>query len=373
MSNIKRIIVVVVIIVAVLLISSSFVGSNIMDRAIIIGLGVDACEEGVRLTAEVVSPGSSGEKVGTFSKTVSASAQSVGQAIQRIAELTGKEASLGRCLILILGQELYETQDFSDVIDYFINSDSFKESSAIACCQGSAEQIINKGSVLMQSVSLAVTALIQDQANKTAIVTNNVLEYALSQRDMLKTGFINKVKYVQSDNSDPQNPDKDQGYFALDEIAVFRQNKLACMLDREEMRGFSLFEDSVLGDTFSSEASGKLLTLNINSKKVDKKLKDGEITVKIKLFAKLARNDSADIEGIFIAQDAKEIPKETIADVTEQVRVLAQALLDKQTEYNFDVLGLHELYRQSFGTSKELENKPMDEFKVNLEVEIKEK
>ena len=42
MSNIKRIIVVVVIIVAVLLISSSFVGSNIMDRAIIIGLGVEA-------------------------------------------------------------------------------------------------------------------------------------------------------------------------------------------------------------------------------------------------------------------------------------------------------------------------------------------
>ena len=223
MSDIKRIITFLIVIVAVMLVASSFVGSNIMDRAIIIGLGVDLREEGVRLTAEVVSPGSSGEMAGTFSKTVSANGQSVGQAIQRIAELTGKEASLGRCLILMLGQDLYENQDFSDVIDYFINSDSFKESSAIVCCQGSAEDLINKGSVLSQSVSLAVSALVQDQANKTAIVTNNILEYALSQRDLLKTGFINKVKYVESDNSDPQNPDKDQGYFAMDEIAVFRQ------------------------------------------------------------------------------------------------------------------------------------------------------
>ena len=145
------------------------------------------------------------------------------------------------------------------------------------------------------------------------------------------------------------------------------------VLDREEMRGFSLFEDSVLGDTFSSKASGKLLTLNINSKKVNKKLKDDEITVTIKLYAKLARNDSADIEGVFIAQDEKEIPKETITDITEQARVLAQALLDKQTEYNFDVLGLHDLYRQKFGSSRQLDDKPMEEFKVNLEVEIKEK
>lgn len=373
MSDIKRTIIVIVIIVAVILVSSSFVGSNIMDRAIIIGLGVDLCGDGVRLTAEVVSPSSSGEMVGTFSKTVSANGKSVGQAIQRIAELTGKEASLGRCLILVLGQELYESIDFSDIIDYFINSDSFKESSAIACCEGTAEDLINKGSVLLQSVSLAVTALIQDQASKVAIVTNNLLEYALSQLDMLKTGYMNEIKYVQSDNSDPQNPDKDQGYFALDKIAVFRENKLECMLNREEVKGFALFEDSVLGDTFVSDNSGKVLTININSKKVDKSLKDDEITLKIKLFAKLARTDSADVEGVFIAQDKKEIPKEMIEDVTEQARILAQAFLDKQVEYNFDILGLHELYRQKFGSSKELSDKPMEEFNVNLEVEVVEK
>ena len=373
MSDIKRIIVIIAVIVVVILVSSSFVGNNIMDRAIIIGLGVDACDEGVRLTAEVVSPSSSGEQVGTFSKTVSANGKSVGQAIQRIAELTGKEASLGRCLILVLGQDLYENVDFSDIIDYFINSDSFKESSIIACCEGTAEKLMNKGSVLTQSVSLALTGLIQDQASKVAIVTNNMLEYALSQLDMLKTGYMNKIKYVESDNSDPQNPDKDQGYFALDEIAVFRENKLTCMLNRDEVKGFSVMSDDVLGDTFTTDASGKILTLNVNSKKVDKKLKDDEITIKIKLYAKLARTDSADVEGVFIAQDKKDIPKEAIEDVREQARILAQALIDKQTEYNFDILGLHELYRQKLGSSKELSDKPMEEFKVNLEVEVVEK
>lgn len=53
MSNIKRIAVFVVIILFVVLVASSFVGSEILDRAIIIGLGVDKAENGVKITAEV--------------------------------------------------------------------------------------------------------------------------------------------------------------------------------------------------------------------------------------------------------------------------------------------------------------------------------
>ncbi len=57
MDDIKRTAIVIAALAVLLLISSSFVGSNIMNRAIIIGVGVDKLEDGVRLTAEIVSPG----------------------------------------------------------------------------------------------------------------------------------------------------------------------------------------------------------------------------------------------------------------------------------------------------------------------------
>lgn len=256
MSDIKRIAIFIAIIIVVVLVASSFVGSEILDRAIIIGMGVDSYEDGVKLTAEVVSPGNGSEQVGTYSKTVSAIGTSVGQALNRIAELTGKEASLGRCLLIVLGQDLYEKNDFGDIIDYFINSDSFKESSAICCAQGTAEDIMNKGSALSQSVSLALTTLMQDQAEKVAIVTNNMLDYALSQRELFKTGFLNKVNFVNSQNTDANNPDKEQGYFTLDKTIVFRNNNYVCELNKDETQAFALFDDDALGDTFASNAWG---------------------------------------------------------------------------------------------------------------------
>ena len=95
MYNIKKVFIFIAVVVLVALIAGSFVGEDLVGRAIIIGLGIDTCEEGVRVTAEIVSPASSGEQIGTFSKTVSADGKSLATAISRIAELTGKEASLG--------------------------------------------------------------------------------------------------------------------------------------------------------------------------------------------------------------------------------------------------------------------------------------
>ncbi|MCM1194350.1 MAG: Ger(x)C family spore germination C-terminal domain-containing protein [Firmicutes bacterium] len=373
MSDIKRIAIFIAVILAVLLLANSFVGSNIMDRAIIIGIGVDGDEDGIRLTAEIVNPGNGSEQVGTYSKTVSANGKSVGQAIQRIAELTGKEASLGRCLLIVLGQELYENVDFSDVIDYFINSDSFKESSAICCATGKAEQLLNRGFALSQSVSLALSTMLQDQAKKVAVSTNTLLDYALSQRDLLKTGFLNNVSFIPSENADTENPEEKQGYFAMDSIAVFRENTYLCALSRDEVKGFALLDDSVLGDTFTSDASGKLLTLNVNSKKVDKKIQGDAISVTVTLYAKLARTDSADVEGVFVSQDKKEIPQETIDDVTRQAISLAEKMLKKQVEYNFDLLEIHEKFRQKTGSSEELSNRAMSEIPITLELKIIEK
>lgn len=373
MYNIKKVFMFIAVIIGVVIIGGSFVGENVTGRAIIIGLGVDESDEGVRLTAEVISP-STGNQVGAFSKVVSADGQTIAVAIQRIAEITGKEASLGRCLLLVFGQDYYENNSLADDIEFFIQSDSFKEGCNICCCEGSAEDLFYKGSALSQGVAMNLAAMFKSQSKQTAVVTNTLLDYTLSQRSMLKTGFMNKTRFVPSDNKSQEEPDKPQGYFDLNHFVVFADNKYLCELTDEEIRGFALLDDKVVGSTFVSNADGKQQTVTVSSKNVSLKLnEDKSIKCEISMLGKVVRTDSADVEGIFVAQKNKELSEEVIKEVIEQAVKYINALLDKQREYNFDIVNLHETIRRKEGSSKELDNLPTEDIQVEVNVKFAEK
>ena len=372
MSNIKRIGIVIAAIAFVALIMASFKGSDVLDRAIILGIGIDKGEQGLTLTAEIVSPGNGQEQVGTFSKTVTVEGKTVGEAIQNVAEKTGKEASLGQCVVLILGQELYETEDFSAITDYFINHHSFKESAVMCCCEGKAEELFNNSDALSQSVSLSVAAMLLDEAKKIGVSTNSLLQFARSQGELECTGFLNKIKFVPSENKDAQDPDKTQGFFTFRELTVFRKNTFVCQLSEDEVRGMSLFLKKTEGDNFVSELDGVKLTLQVNSKDIEQKLKGDEIDINITLSVRLARTDSDEVSGALTAKKDKEIDARMIEDVQNQATKLAELFLQKQAEYNFDLIKFHEMARQKNGSSEELAKKPTSDFVVKLKIEVKE-
>lgn len=373
MSNIKRVAIFIVIVAALALIGVSFNGSNILDRAIILGFGIDAAEGGITLTAEVVSPSSGMEQVGTFSKTVSVFGKTIGEAMLNLAEQTGKEASLGQCVVLVLGQDYYENRDFSDLTEYFIKHDSFKESAVMVCCEGSAKEFFSNGFTLSQSVSLALATAMLDEAEKVAVVSNNLLEFARSQKELHCTGYLNKIKFVQSENKDSQDPDKTQGYYSYREIAIFRSNTYVCTLDEDEVKGMSLFFDEVTGDTFVSDADGLIKTVKVNSKSIDQSAtKDGGMDISITLSVRFGRTDSEEVSGAITAKKDKEIDPRILEDVQKQAIELANKFLAKQAEYNFDLIKLHEIYRQKQGTSKALAEKPTADFPIKLTVKVKE-
>ena len=372
MSNIKRIAIVIAVLAFVAVVMASFKGSDVLDRAIILGVGIDKGENGLKLTAEIVSPGNGQDQVGTFSKTVTVEGETVGQAIQNVAEKTGKEASLGQCVVLILGQEFYKTVDFTAVTDYFINHHSFKESAVICCCEGKAEELFNNSDALSQSVSLSVAAMLLDEAKKVGVMTNSLLQFARSQGELEKTGYLNKIKFTPSENKDAQDPDKTQGYFTFRELAVFRQNVFVCDLSEDEVRGLSLFLKETEGDNFVSEMDGVKLTVQVNSKDIKQDLKGDDVDISITLSVRLARTDSDEVTGALTAKKDKEIDGKMLEDVGKQATELAELYLNKQAEYDFDLIKLHEMVRQKDGSSKELAAKPTSDFVVKLKIEVKE-
>ena len=372
MSSIKRIGITLLVATILVLTSASFMSNDILNRAIIIGLGLDLAQDNqLIVTAEVVSPNGS-EQVGTFSKTVTVKGQTIAHAIQQISQKLGKEASLGQCALLVLGQSLYTKVDFSQIVDFFIHSYNFKESSAICCTKGDAEQLLNKGEAMSQSVSLAIIAMLQQQSKSVALPTNSLLQYARSQKELTCTGFVNYVEFVPSQNTDSQNPNKIQGYFAYNKLVVFCKNQFVCILDEQELKALSLLDKGVSGDVFVVEIQGEKLTFIVSEKNVKFDISNLDVTINVQLKCRLARTDDFGANGMLTVQTDDDLPPQTLQAVHKQAVQLLQYFVYFAKTQNIDVIGLAEKYRQKYGSTQFVGSLQISQVNFDINVDVKQ-
>ena len=374
MSNLKRVGIFLAIAAVLIVVSVSYAGNDIMKRAIVLGIGVDLGEDGsIVVTAEVVSPGNGSEQVGTYSKTVTSSGKTIAEALQDIALKAGKETSLGQCVLLMYGEDFIKT-DFSSTAEYFIRSDSFKESAIVCCCKGRAQDMLNNGDALSQSVSIALADKLKGLSKNVAIPVCDLLTYSRSQHELYRTGFLNLVEFVPSPNESADKPDQTQGYFVCNKVAVLRANKLVTVLSVNESKGFAILNGDVAGNVFATtDDNGLTYTLRANTKDVSMDLKDGVISMSVEIQVKLARTDSFGAGDQFSAKTEPEIPETMLQQVKDEATQLATLFLNKQVEYDFDILNIHEAFRQKFGTTPQVVDLAMSQIPVKLEVKVTEK
>lgn len=377
MDNVKRLGIFLAIAALLTAVSSGYRGNEILKRAIVLGVGIDIADDGsdeLCVTAEIVSPGNGDDQqVGTFSKTVTANGATLAEALQNIAEKTGKETSLGQCVLAVFGESFAAT-NFSGTTDYLARSDSFKESAVVCVCRGTARELLSNTDAVSQSVSLSVADQLSGQSKDIAVPSSNLLSFARSQRELFKTGFLNYIYFEQTENVDDRNSEEKQVVFLCRQVAVFRENQMVGVLSEEETRGFALLNDDVAGSVFSvADQNGNLETLRVNTKSVDISANDGVVTLNLTLYVKPARADSFGAGGRFTAKSQKEISQSGLEQTKEQAEQLAALFLTKQVDWEFDLLGIHELYRQRYGTTEAVTQLKMTDLKYNLIVNVEEK
>ncbi len=368
MRDLKRILVVFVFFVVTVVVSVGYKGNEISRRGIVLGVGIDRCESGVMVTAEVVSPGNGSEEVGTFSKTVSAFGKTVAEGLQNIAEKTGKETSLGQCVLVVYGEEMMRG-DIADATDYFIKSDSCKESTVVCCCVGTAQNLLKNSDALSQSVSLSLADKLKDVAQNVALPSCDLLTFARGQKEGYQTGYLNLVYFQQIDVPNKQQP---QGYFVSQNVAVFRSNKFVGVLSEPETQGLALLSQSVSGNVFTVN-NNTLATLRVNTKNISANRRGNQVDFTVDLYVKLARTDSFGAGGKFTAKTESEITQSMLDQATEQAYFLAQTFLQKQTQWQFDLIGLHELFRRQYGSAQWVKTLPTSSILVNLKINVHEK
>ncbi len=363
MNSVKRIAYILVFGMVLVLLSLSFKGNEILQRAIVIGIGVDMDDDGDYIvTAEILSPGGgSDQQVGTFSKLVSGKGRTVETAVTEINGKTGNEASLGQCLLLVLGESFYRNADLHDCISYFAYSDSFKESATVCCCEGEASDLMQTGLPLSQSVSLALTQLLKGVGGEIGVAGVNLLDFTRSQLELSRAGYLNYIKIIPENlggNKDSNQPDKKIGAFDCNQIAVFKKESFIGVLTDDESEGFSLITNKASGQLFvvtndePTETFPAYLTLRANSNAADISVSteggySADINVKLKI--KKSRTDTAGDGGTLSPKTPEELDGEILAETEKQAREYIETFISRQQKDNFDIIGVFEMFHADYG------------------------
>ena len=369
MNNIKRFAVALAVVAAFVAVYAGFQGNDILDRAIILGIGIDAEEDGgVTVTAEVVSPGNGAEEVGTYSKVISATGKSVVDALNSVSLYCGKEVSLGQCAIVVFGKDYVKGDAFASCLKFLIRSESLKESSMICCASGRAEQILAKSDAIGKSVSLALSDKMLSQAKETAVPTNNLLKFCRSQEENDRSGFLNVVSARPTNNADETTDSDTQSVFSVDGIAVFKNKAYLLDLTEKQADGMSLLKKGVTGQLFVVEQQGYKLTLQVSKKDVSAKFDGKTILLNVKLVTRPLEADMKNQENDLAAKTKSIILPESLRQVEKQAAELANACLLAQIQNDFDLTNFHETVRRKQGSSSRLFAASMDELPFKLTI-----
>ena len=358
-----KIFLIVVVAFFVAWIASSYTKSEIADRAIVLGLGIDVVQDNFVVTAEVISPneGSDSGSASATSKLLTGVGKTLPLAIQDVFQTSGKNPSLGQTGIVLLGESTNE-HELKHILSYFILSDAFKDGVTLATCEGSAKKIFESTSPVDSMVSFALQTIIQKSGKKTNSTSNVLQNFVENQTRHSKTSFLSQVSFV-NDGNDKVNKDqssqKKTGVYDCSKIAVFKDGYYHDVLDRDETRGFVMLNTSKTYDSFVVENAQSVIgtkdrvSVGIVSKKVKPKVEfDGEnIIASYDLDMKIRRMRT-DVTGNvmdFLPELPSLIDEQISNSVKEQTQTLVQKAFEKSKKTNSDFFGVANTMYKKYG------------------------
>ena len=344
-------------------IATSYTKSEIADRAIVLGLGIDMQQDDFMVTAEVISPNEGGNtgSASATSKLLTGVGQTLPLAIQDVFQTSGKNPSLGQTGIILLGEGM-NNQELKHILSYFILSDAFKDGVTLATCEGSAKQIFESTSPVDSMVSFALQTIIQKSGKKTNSTSNVLQNFVESQTRHSKSSFLSQVAFL-NDGNDAVNKDKDTnkktGVYDCSRVSVFKDGFYVDTLDRDETRGFVMLDESKTYDSFVVEDAQSVIgtrdkvSVGIVSKKVKPQMYfDGDKIVAQYNLDINVRRMRTDVTGNVMDLLPKLpglIDEQIKQEVESQVQELVQKAFEKSKQTNCDFFGVADNMFKKYG------------------------
>lgn len=377
-------------VVVALWIAGGYVTSELSDRAMVLGLGIDydQTQKTFVLTAEVISQGETSQSgpTGGQSKLLVGKGETVPLALHDIFRTSGKNPSLGQTGIVILGEGMH-TQDLKYILSYFIFSDAFKDGVTIAACKGTARDLFESTSPVDSMISFALQSIIQKSGGKTGSAGNFLQNFMEKQTAPSRASYLNEIAPRQDlvpKSDKTQEESKGLAVYNCIGVQVFSDGYYVDTLSEDETRGFVMVNESSTFDNFAVEGADTLLggkntvSVGIDSKSVQKDVKMTNGGVKATFCVKVGLvRMKTDVTGNvldLLPKTQKNIDDEIKSDVKRQITRLINAAVQKSVATDCDFFGLaNELFKTCGNEWKEYQKNNPDylkktQFEIKVEI-----
>ncbi|MEH7180005.1 Ger(x)C family spore germination protein [Neobacillus vireti] len=347
------------------------------EIAIVTAIGIDKSKDGYQVSVQIVNPAEIAGKTSTgrtevirFMKT----GDTIFEAMRRLSTDVPRRIYVAHLRQIVIGEELAK-EGIGKVVDVFSRHHEIRSDFFLAVAKGSkAYDILNVQTALEKNPGTKISNALETSgkiwAPTTTVTINELVTSMISKgKEPILTGvYVYGNPEAGSAYSNVQNVSPKTG-IKIDDIGVFKNDKLIGWLNEKESKGFNYITDKVKATivTFPCE-DGRITVATIRSKT---KLKGIMEKGKPKISINVTSEGNVGEVGCKFDLTKPEKIKELNEKYQKSIKGTIEAVIKKvQEDYQSDIFGFGEvIHRENPKAWKRLQQDWDQEF-AKLEVTI---
>lgn len=345
-SRTKRIVALAMIVIACAVVSGLVVSQPILNKAIVVGMGVDKTESGeVEVTIQIAVAGeSSAPGAPNRYAVVSGEAPTLIAAMDKIARITAYKPAYFHCHMLVLGEKLVK-EGVREIATQLFAEDSVMDDVAVMAVKGTAKETLERSVSVQGAASIYLQQLNKINSSTGGHPTATLKSFVTQFETEGYTPYLPWVEAIPVPKAiGGADTGGDEQNFAFDCSKT--------VLFDDEGRGSVESEDLTLALGLTGQAEGMLLPIKTAEGFMDvfvKKSLDlwhiersGEVTLAVIYFVKIIATDLAespkDLKDSFVEEEVKRYVRKTVLENYE-----------KGKQRRLDPYSLSGKYRKKYG------------------------
>lgn len=422
-----KLVILITLIIAVAYFFNDFSLIDVEKTAIIVALGIDKCDDGVEITAQIGVPHATEKALDNTDTLISSKGKTVMDAIETLSARSGWFPKLSFCNFIVFGKELAYL-GVTEICNHILSSEHFQNSALLAVSDGTAKDFLKTPTPLDSISSFAVQkVLIENGITSSRILDTDVKKFSESTKGRSECGYMPFISIIEGDAKGEEDssaattaliipkktadnglidgllPSNDlfegkkigkngsdsggskggsggggesqngspSAIFDAGKTAIFKDGKIVDTLSEKETIAYNLLcvpADSILVNVENNEKNATL-EIFYNAHKV-KACYDYRPTLKINLSltVRIADGNTGDNEDNALGWRAT-VPKEFLDALKEDCYNTLYNLATRMANKNIDLFGIRNLtYKYHNFNYEDYKKIPLSDFKIDISV-----
>ena len=364
----------ILLIFIILLLTGCYDQKELNTIAIMTATEINKINNEYIINAQVINPQSSDKTINVQAPFIiyEGKGKTIHEAYRNIKNQSSRYLYPNHMEILIINQNLAK-EDISQIIDFYLRIPDVRTEFYVLI--GKTDNIL---SITTPIDDISATSILETMKtnNKYLGITNFVTFNEFANMNLNKNleiilPSIEAINYNEESSTIKNTENtKIESLYKLDNLAIFKENKLLGYLTKEESITYNVLKNKAQAILITKECQdnkNKYITIEATEIKTDIKTKNKKIDIKIKMNGNINENE-CNIK-LNNEKNIKNIEKE----INEHIKnTISNSINNIRKKYNSDIFGfLDTIYKTDYNTYKQIKNNWYKNEYKNIKINIK--